>query len=113
MKIITAAKQTIAEAWKTITLVTVEVKNRVTQMMIHEQLEATLQDKNSKYQKVWEPWLQNFFPTNIDHTLLTPLSPCPLHRNTGINRENAHGLQPSPLTTLPPLKPHPLSPCTH
>lgn len=42
LQVMTASKQTIARAWKTPTLCTLETKNRVTQAMIISKIEATI-----------------------------------------------------------------------
>lgn len=44
LQLMTAAKKTIARAWKSSKLFVLEVKNRLTQAMIHGKTEATIQD---------------------------------------------------------------------
>lgn len=71
-KLMTASKQTIARAWKTTTLCTLETKNRMTQAMIHSKIEATILDRIPKHRKVWQPWVDHFLPPGFDSSLLEP-----------------------------------------
>lgn len=62
----TAAKQSIAKAWKSSTLCIVLVKHRVTQAMIHAKTEAILLDKLSKFESLWLPWINHHSPPGFD-----------------------------------------------
>lgn len=68
----TAAKQTIARSWKTPKLTIAEVKNRVTQAMIHSKIEATILDRIPPHHKTWAPWVEHFLLPNFDSHLLEP-----------------------------------------
>lgn len=72
LQLTTAAKQTIARAWKTPTLHIAEVKNRVTQAMIHSKIDATILDKIPQHLKIWRPWVDHFLPPDFDKHLLEP-----------------------------------------
>lgn len=72
LHLFTAAKQTIAKAWKTPALNTIEMQNRVTQAMIHSKIEAIILDKVPQHFRVWQPWIENFLPPDIDMSLLEP-----------------------------------------
>lgn len=75
--LMTAAKQTIAKAWKSPKWYFLEVKNRITQAMIHGQIETTIQDRIPQHLKTWQPWVNKFLPPDFDKSLLEPwfLSP--------------------------------------
>lgn len=64
-----AAKQTIVRAWKTPTLNVAEVKNRITQAMIHGKIEATILDCIPQHLKIWHPWVENFLPPDFEGLL--------------------------------------------
>lgn len=49
LQVMTAAKQTMAGAWKSPKLCIVETKHRHAQTIIHSKTEATIQDKVPKY----------------------------------------------------------------
>lgn len=66
----TAAKQTIANAWKLNTLCIMSVKQRVTQSMIHAKTEAILFDKISKFESLWKPWINHYLHPGLDSSLL-------------------------------------------
>ena len=70
LQLTTAAKQTIARAWKTPTIHIAEVKNRVTQAMIHSKIEARILDRMAQHDKTWTPWVEHFLPPGFDLTLL-------------------------------------------
>ena len=72
LQITTAAKQTIAKAWKTPTLMISETKTRINQAMTHSKTEAITNDNIAKFEKIWNPWVTHFFPPNFDITLLRP-----------------------------------------
>lgn len=71
LHLFTAAKQTIAKAWKTPTLNIVETKNRVTLAMIHDKIEAKILDKATQHNRVWRPWVEHFLPTDIAEDLIS------------------------------------------
>lgn len=68
----TAAKQMIAKAWKTPTLNLTETKNRVTQAMIHNKIEATILGSIPQHLKIWQPWTELFLPSEFDKHRLEP-----------------------------------------
>ena len=72
LQLTTAAKQTIAKAWKTPKLHITEVKHRVTQAMIHSKTEAIVLDRVPRHDKIWSPWVENFLPPDFDATLPSP-----------------------------------------
>lgn len=65
----TAVKEMIARAWKSPSLSLVEVKNWVTQTMIHEKLKAILTNKVPCYAQIWQPWVEHYLPSNFDASL--------------------------------------------
>lgn len=72
LQITTAAKQMIAKAWESPTLHTLEVKHRITRAMIHTKNEAVVLDRASKYESLWQPWVDHFLPSDFDSSLLLP-----------------------------------------
>lgn len=70
--ITTAAKQTIAKVWKSPSLCTLTVKQRVTWAMIHAKIEAVILDKVSALEKLWRPWIAHYLPSGLDNSLLLP-----------------------------------------
>lgn len=71
LQVTTAAKQTIAKAWKSPHLSIVETKNRITRAMIHAKVEAILVVKVKKYENLWKPWVYHYLPVDFDSTPLT------------------------------------------
>lgn len=72
LQVTTAAKQTIAKAWKSPNLAISETKHRINQAMIHAKTDAIAQDKICNFQKIWLPWVTHFLPSNFDDSLLMP-----------------------------------------
>lgn len=70
LQLFTAAKQTIAKAWKTPILSIAEMKNRITQAIVHSKIEAKILDKVPQHVKIWQPWIQHFLPAGVDEHLL-------------------------------------------
>lgn len=68
----TAAKQSIAKAWKTNKLCDISVKQRVTQAMIHAKMEAIILDKLDKFESLWLPWITHILPPDLNYSLLLP-----------------------------------------
>lgn len=59
-----AAKQTIANVWKSQNRVLTETKYRINQ--------AITQDKISDFKRIWLPWVAHYLPSNFDEALLMP-----------------------------------------
>lgn len=72
LQVTTAAKQTIAKAWKTPHLTILEIKNRVTRAMVHAKIEGVLLDRVKKFKCLWRPWVDHFLPPNFDNALQLP-----------------------------------------
>lgn len=72
LQLMTAAKQTIAKAWKFPKLYVLEVKNRITQAMIHGTIKATIQDRIPQHLKIWQSWVEQFLALDFDESLLEP-----------------------------------------
>lgn len=49
--------------------------------MAHAKIEATLHDRIHKYQKVRQPWIDNFLPPDFDTALLELQGPFVFHPN--------------------------------
>lgn len=64
-----ADKKIIAQALKCSMLSLVEIRNRVTQAMIHKKIAATLRNRLSQYMRMKESWLDYYLLQNFD----TPL----------------------------------------
>ncbi|CAI9610764.1 unnamed protein product [Staurois parvus] len=58
-----SATRTIAQAWKSPFVPFQGVWDRMTNMMLNEQMSSMCNDSQCKFSKIWEPWLQYAFPT--------------------------------------------------
>ncbi|CAI9620954.1 unnamed protein product, partial [Staurois parvus] len=58
-----SATRTIAQAWKSPFVPLQGVRDRMTTMMLNEQMSSICNDSQRKFLKIWEPWLQYAFPT--------------------------------------------------
>lgn len=70
--LITAAKQTIAKAWKTQSLVVAEAKHRINRALIFAKMTAIEDNNIEKYNKIWRPWVKHYLSPDFDQTLLMP-----------------------------------------
>ena len=68
----TAAKQTIAKAWKAKTLIVAEAKHRMNRSLIHAKMSAIDNNKINNFHKIWQPWVKHLLPTDFDQSLLSP-----------------------------------------
>lgn len=68
LQITTAAKQTIAKAWKTPTLTLAETKHRINQAMIYVIIEAICLDRVPH----WHRCVTHYFPVEFNESLLQP-----------------------------------------
>uniref|UniRef100_A0A803KB25 Reverse transcriptase domain-containing protein n=1 Tax=Xenopus tropicalis TaxID=8364 RepID=A0A803KB25_XENTR len=57
-QIFTAAKLTIAKAWKSPLLPIPQLKNKINWILVNEKLTSILTDRQEQFQKIWAPWLQ-------------------------------------------------------
>ena len=71
-QLFTAAKQTIAKAWKTPILSTTETKNRMNIAMTHAKMEALETDTIANFEKIWNPWIQYAIPENFNKGVMMP-----------------------------------------
>lgn len=72
IQLTTAAKQTIAKAWKTQTLVVAEAKHRMNKALIFGKMTAIETNKVMKFKKVWNPWVKHHLPPDFDESLFMP-----------------------------------------
>lgn len=68
----TAAKQTIAKAWKSQNLILAEAKHRMNRALLYAKMTAIEENKINKFRKIWQPWVKNYLPTDFDQSLLLP-----------------------------------------
>lgn len=68
----TAAKQTIAKAWKTQTLVVADAKHRINRALFFAKMTAIEDNKIKQYNMIWQPWVKHFLSPDFDQTLLLP-----------------------------------------
>lgn len=72
VQLLTVAKQTLAKAWRSPTLVVAETKNRMTNAMIHAKMVAIDNALLPKFEKQWHPWITHHLPSNFDENVLLP-----------------------------------------
>lgn len=68
----TAAKQTIAKAWKNKNLIVAEVKHRMNKALIFAKMTAIEENNINKFHLIWQPWVKHFFTSDFDQSLLSP-----------------------------------------
>lgn len=68
LQITTAAKQTIAKAWKSTALILAETQHRI-KAMIHAKMEAIRSDKVVKFERLWYPWVARYLPSDFDDSV--------------------------------------------
>lgn len=68
----TAAKQTIAKAWKSPLLPLAETKNRMHSAMSQAKMTAIDNNRIPQFKKLWNPWIKYHLPSNFDDTVLLP-----------------------------------------
>ncbi|OCT73959.1 hypothetical protein XELAEV_18032920mg [Xenopus laevis] len=67
----TAAKQTIAKAWKTKHISIEDTKGKIDWIMVQEKMSSILLGSHQKYLLVWTPWIEYRFGTNDPITFLS------------------------------------------
>lgn len=72
MHLTTAAKQTIAKAWKSPCLVLPETIGRMNKTMIHSKMLAIETNKIRKFETQWHPWIRHCLPPDFQEELLLP-----------------------------------------
>lgn len=72
IQLITAAKQTVAKAWKSPTLVLAETIHRMNNTMSHAKMVAIDQNQIPKFEKLWHPWIKQQFRSNFNDSVLLP-----------------------------------------
>lgn len=72
IQLITAAKQTVAKAWKSPTLVLAETIHRMNNTMSHAKMVAIDQNQIPKFEKLWHPWIKQQFLSNFNDSVLLP-----------------------------------------
>lgn len=65
IQLTTAAKQTIAKAWKSQTLVVAEAKRRMNRALIFTKMTSIETDKIKKFKKIWHPWVKRCLPLTL------------------------------------------------
>lgn len=68
----TAAKQTIAKAWKNKNLIVAEVKHRMNKAPIFAKMTAIEDNNINKFRLIWQPLIKHFFTSDFDQSLLLP-----------------------------------------
>lgn len=68
----TAAKQTMAKAWKSPKLSLAETKNRMNSAMSHAKMSAIEGNQIPKFKKIWNPWIKTHLPPNFNDSVLQP-----------------------------------------
>ena len=71
-QLFTAAKQTIAKAWKTPNLSVTETKTRMNTAMSHTKMEALDTDTIARFENIWYPWTQYTAPGNFNEGVMMP-----------------------------------------
>lgn len=66
----TAAKQTIAKAWKNKNLIEAEVKHRMNKALIFAKMPAIEDNNINKFHLIWQPWVKHFLTSDFDQSLL-------------------------------------------
>lgn len=72
IKLTTAAKQTIAKAWKSPNLIVAEVKHRMLKALLFAKMTDIENDNIGKFNKIWKPWVKHFLPPDLGYSLLLP-----------------------------------------
>ena len=104
-QLLTAAKQTLAKAWKSPNLSVTEVLNRTNNAMTHAKMSAIDTDTITKFEQTWEPWLTHMLPNAFNKDVMMPwwLSHC--------NRQYAsYSVTETPGLVLQTPHPYPLPP---
>ena len=72
IQLLTAAKQTLAKAWKSPNLPLNEVVNRMNNAMIHAKMMAIDTDTITRFEKIWKPWITYTIPNVFNNDVLQP-----------------------------------------
>lgn len=72
IQITTSAKQTIAKAWKSKSLILAETKHRINRALIFDKMTAIADNKINKFRKIWQPWVKHYYSNDFDQSLLLP-----------------------------------------
>ncbi|XP_077334709.1 phytanoyl-CoA dioxygenase domain-containing protein 1 isoform X2 [Lithobates pipiens] len=70
LTLLIAAKQTIANAWKTDVVNIAETKRRMIQSFIHAKMDAIDKNQMTKFDIIWKPWIKYYTSDNIDNRVL-------------------------------------------
>lgn len=72
VQLFTAAKQTLARAWKTSNLIINEVLIKMNNTMSHAKMIAIEKDTIQKFEITWQPWIDYTIPQTFDNQVLLP-----------------------------------------
>lgn len=72
IQLFTAAKQTLAKAWRSPSLIVEEVVNRMNVTMTQAKMVAIDNDSFVKFDKIWQPWISNYLPSTFNKEVLLP-----------------------------------------
>lgn len=62
----------LAKAWRSPALVINEAVNRMNNTMTHAKMIALETNMIPKFEKVWQPWIDNLLPPAFDKQVLLP-----------------------------------------
>lgn len=71
-QLLIAAKQTLAKAWKFLSLVVAETKNRMNNFMIHSKMATIDNSLIPKFEKIWHSWVEFFTSSSVDESVILP-----------------------------------------
>lgn len=71
-QLLTAAKQTIAKAWRSANLEIPETKHRLNTFMSHAKMLAIERDQIPIFEKTWNPWIKYHLSPIFDNSILKP-----------------------------------------
>lgn len=72
IQLLTAAKQMVAKAWKSPSLVIAETKHRMHNSMIYAKMVAIERDQIPKFEKLWHPWIKHHLSSTFNKNVLMP-----------------------------------------
>lgn len=72
VQLFTAAKQTLAKAWRSPDLVINKAVNRMNNTMSYAKLIALETNMVPKFEKIWQNWIDNFISPTFDKQVLLP-----------------------------------------
>ena len=71
-QLLTAAKQTIAKAWRSPNLLMSEVVNRMNTAMKYAKMSAIESDTIARFECIWEPWINLTMQNTFVNAVMMP-----------------------------------------